>query len=226
MFSPTYRTCEVDGCDNKHYSRGYCQKHYARWKRRGPEGLDIAPRALKPCLVDGCDKVASPRGLCHGHYQRLRRGSALGDTALTVSKTDKCVVDGCDAVQTPRTNLCKAHLKRLRRSGVIQPEKPIRRVNGSGSLHHGYLYIPVRRDERHLANGRETIQEHRLVMARHLGRPLTPDESVHHINGDRLDNGLENLELWVRHQPPGQRVEDLLRFARELLQRYGNEVAM
>lgn len=68
----------------------------------------------------------------------------------------------------------------------------------------------------------EHLLEHRVIMAQIIGRDLLPTETVHHKNGVRDDNRPENLELWAKVQPAGQRVRDLLAFAHEIIERYGD----
>ncbi len=70
------------------------------------------------------------------------------------------------------------------------------------------------------------ILEHRYNMQRHLGRELLPTETVHHIDGDRTNNAVSNLELFSSRHGPGQRVIDKVAFAIEILTIYADFAAL
>ncbi|MFI8301532.1 HNH endonuclease [Streptomyces nigra] len=116
--------------------------------------------------------------------------------------TSICKADGCDLpVKRNRKGvgmgLCQGHWDT---SGARRRRLESRYYNSQG-------YVILK-----LEDGR-SLGEHRHVMEQRLGRQLVPGETVHHKNGVRDDNRLENLELWYSPQPYGQRVEDLLRYA-------------
>jgi hypothetical protein len=85
----------------------------------------------------------------------------------------------------------------------------------------GYVYVYAPDSPAAYTSGQAL--EHRVVMEEMLGRPMRPDEHVHHKNGKKDDNRKANLELWVTRQPKGQRDKDLVAFAKSILRDYESD---
>lgn len=178
-----------------------------------------ASQSPQMCAVVGCGKLmrrhSAVRPWCDQHYQRWR-DYGRADEPSHLPLRYPCWVEGCTTQSTER-GLCIKHHRRWKRYGSVETVK-LRR--GLPRTYRPDGYVHVRWPGHANANAAGWVLEHRLVMGEMLGRSLLPEENVHHKNGDRSDNSPENLELWVSMQPSGQRAEDLVAWARTILERY------
>lgn len=109
-----------------------------------------------------------------------------------------------------------------KRKGLPEDFPKMRNKNGSGTYCNGYKYIFDRNHPNCTKSGR--VCEHIVVMTDFLKRPLLKGEFVHHRNGIKDDNRIENLELWSKHHPVGGRIEDKIAWCKEFLALYGYDV--
>lgn len=203
----------------KEYYRQYHLKNYTpkeRWCetcKKSLIGFPSGSRRCPACFVD-CECKDCGR-LFKAKNQRFLRCSKCAYKRYkekTPEKFDKAIGN---------------YYKKVAAKRRLSKNLPIDHVFFNGPRSDGYLNKKGYRLL--LVKGEEErkyrrVYEHVLVIESHLKRKLVKGETVHHKNGIRDDNRIENLELWSKAQPAGQRVEDRISFYIEFLNRYGYTV--
>lgn len=233
--------CSKDGCGLTAKKRGLCGKHYLHARRHGRladhtpmhrgnypwRSVELRSDASPDiCKASDCNEKPVARGFCRNCYTRMRRLGTIKtdqlDKQIQINSIPHCSVDGCRN-KPKHGGLCSSHYHRKFRYGdpTFIPDRTKDRGRPKIDA-RGYrvLYKPGHP----MARQNGYVFEHRLVVAEIIGRMLRPEENIHHVNGGRADNRRENLQLWTSSHPSGQRIQDLVAWAKEILVLYPDDL--
>ena len=236
---PTNMHCQQCGkeftCTNREAKAGrkFCSKDCYR----AHETVHGRPRPDVVVTTFNCKTCGSPfsrnAGELRSYHKQFGKDpmycslncSAIGRKSV---KTRPCAVCGTEFTTTGhskgRTDTCsdpcRRELQRRKLIATVEAERPFETREMSRNVTRDG-YIRMRFPGQNGVKGREVL-EHRYIMEQHIGRELRKGETVHHVNGVKTDNRIENLELFDSRHGPGQRVVDQVAFAVDILTDYAD----
>ena len=111
------KICSIEDCLVQVATRGWCEKHYQRWRKHGDPLKSLIEDRPKTCIVDSCDRPAAGRGMCKMHWKRWR---THGDPNIVAVRSKPkhigCLVDGCETKHHSH-GYCSTHATRLATHG-------------------------------------------------------------------------------------------------------------
>ena len=233
---PIQKACENCGQNFFSYpsdNRRFCSLACRSAKRFGKSGVSPG----REVVAFTCKECGKPFGMMRAYLDAYKKKHAHDPMYCTRGCSNVGRAKDSEQRNTFVCMNCQTTVTKSRKPGgrIYQQQKYCCRTckyeyakkralekfnSGNVSRHvkkHGYVWISVPS----LVTGKKhAMLEHRYVMSKHLGRELFPEETVHHKDGNRQHNALENLELFSSRHGPGQRVADKVAFAIEILTLY------
>lgn len=148
------------------------------------------------CTMSECNNKIYSKTFCRKHYDMSR--NMYKTRPIPICKSVDC---NSTNVISNQTRWCSSHIGEAWLDSNTKTSKGY--IDKAGYRIVGCLGSKV--------------AEHRLLMERHLGRRLLSKETVHHKNGQRSDNRIENLELWDSSHPYGQRLDEKIIWAKDFV---------
>ena len=167
------RKCTVKGCDRKHAAHGYCLMHYRRIKKHGTVCYTWGGKKVgRPCQF--CDRAVVAREMCYRHYQMwLKYGDPL--------HSDKAKKNG----EKNGRHIRKGYMM-VTDVADFPKAAPSDETTEKSNTHHSQFI----NSHGYRQNGSSRVLEHRKIAG------AKPGEIVHHIDGNKINNNLENLHVF------------------------------
>lgn len=202
--------CAVEGCGNKAKARGWCKKHWARWRNHGDPAKLVNPPLGSKCAVPGCDRKPHTRWkadkpVCGLHWRRLYIHGSTELRDVNFSQWAQCSVAGCDKdARSPKSGMCEMHYGRMRRNGSLDVSSPTKKLRQTS---HGYVTTAAVGHPISQKNG--VVYLHRKVLFDAIGEKLHQCHwckceiewlgkgrrklVVDHLDGNKFNNDRSNL---------------------------------
>ena len=193
MDKPTI--CSIDGCETRARSRGWCDKHYQRWRTYGDANAKVRPRSANvgPCAVEGCDTPSRKRGWCASHYSQWQRTGETRPFYYKWADKKKCAVCGAEDWPHKGRKVCSGRCQQLlaRHGERLQRELNCTRCGSAIDLF-----------ERSPSSGRKRRADTLLCRTCHRSRYLrhgTSAMELYNRDGSACSICGEDIDMTLRH---------------------------